>query len=305
MNTVQTNSWQEQAEVLAREGISWRKIAKTLGKGKSTVSDHLRKVFKSDVHPTKEKSGPRILFLDIETFAMTLSGWGLFNQNFSIEQIEQDWSILSFCAKFAGGEEIYYQAIDEYSEKEMLQTLWDLMDEADYVCGHNARKFDVKKIFSRMIVNGFDRPRPFRIIDTLEVSKRCFGMSSNKLAYLTQLLCKEYVKSDHGKFSGFSLWKECAKGNPEAFEELKKYNILDVLSLEELYTVLQRWDTKLPVFSVHSEIIDNSDWESCGFVYSNLGKYECYRNKKTGQYRRSRRNLLTKEQRDNLLANIV
>lgn len=297
--------WKEEALKLATEtDISWRKIAKKLCVPKSSVSDYLRGFYSKDKEDV-DGTGPKILFLDIETYAMTLSGWGLFNQNFSLDQITEDWSLLSFCAKFAGEDDIYYQASDEFSEKEMLQTLWDLMNKADYVCGHNARRFDVKKIFSRMVVNGFDRPSPFRVIDTLDSAKRTFGMTSNKLAYLTQLLCKEHVKSDHGKFSGFSLWKECAMGNKEAFDELKKYTILDVLSLEELYYVLQRWDNKLPVFSVHYNVIDNKDWESCGLVFSNLGKYECFRNKKTGQYRRSRKNLLTKEQRDNLLANIV
>lgn len=56
MNTVQTSSWQEQAEVLAREGISWRQIAKHLDKPRSTVSDHLRKIFSKEVVNNKKSS---------------------------------------------------------------------------------------------------------------------------------------------------------------------------------------------------------------------------------------------------------
>ena len=47
------------------------------------------------------------------------------------------------------------------------------------------------------------------------------------------------------------------------------------------------------------------DTELDGFHYTNLGKYQKYRNKITGVQRRSRVNLLTKEKRDSLLANIV
>lgn len=299
--------WKQEAIELAKTGKSWRKISELLDKPRSTVSDYLRKEFKGlqAQQVTKEK-GPRILFIDIETFSLKLSGWQLFNQNFSLDQIDQDWSIMSFCSKWAGDPEITYQDTQSHTEDQMLETMWKLLDEADYVCGHNSKKFDVKKIFSRMVLRGMSRPRPFRQIDTLEIVKRNFGMTSNKLAFLTQNLCKVYVKSDHGQFSGFSLWKECALGNPVAFEELRKYNILDVLSLEELYNILVKWDMKLPVFEVHQDgVADMSQWESCGLVWSNLGKFECFRHKVTGQFRRSRTNLLTKEQRQVLLANIV
>ena len=56
MNTAQTSSWQEQAEVLARAGISWRQIAKHLDKPRSTVSDHLRKIFSKEVVNNKKSS---------------------------------------------------------------------------------------------------------------------------------------------------------------------------------------------------------------------------------------------------------
>jgi hypothetical protein len=47
------------------------------------------------------------------------------------------------------------------------------------------------------------------------------------------------MKDDHKKFPGFSLWTECIKGNPEAWEEMKEYNKADVVSLEALYLHLR------------------------------------------------------------------
>lgn len=79
---------------------------------------------------------------------------------------------------------------------------------------------------------------------------------------------------------------------------MKEYNILDVLSLEELYNVLSSWDNKLPNFDVYvDDILDMSEWEKDGFYYSNFGKYQLYRNKSTGVQRRSRVNLLSKEKK--------
>lgn len=50
------SSWQEQAETLAREGISWRQIARHLGKPRSTVSDYLRKIFSQGLVDNKKSS---------------------------------------------------------------------------------------------------------------------------------------------------------------------------------------------------------------------------------------------------------
>lgn len=45
------SNWKEEAIKLAETGISWREVARTLGKGKSTVSDFLRLHYKGYVKP--------------------------------------------------------------------------------------------------------------------------------------------------------------------------------------------------------------------------------------------------------------
>ena len=145
-----------------------------------------------------------------------------------------------------------------------------------------------------------------RVIDTLEIAKKEFAFTSNKLLHLTRLLCKKNQKSDHGKFAGHSLWKEFVKGNPEAIAEIREYNQIDVVSLQELYEILAPWSSTLPILEVYEdEVVDMSDWVVDGYVYTNMGKYDRYRNIKTGQYRRGSKNLLSREKRESLLRNIV
>lgn len=92
----------------------------------------------------------------------------------------------------------------------------------------------------------------------------------------------------------------------EAWQEMEQYNKFDVLSNQELYEIFMPWDCKLPNFDLYVDgVLDMSEWEEDGFHYSNLGKYQRYRNKRTGQQRRGRENLLSKEKRKSLLANIV
>lgn len=310
------NDWKSRALELHKKGKSWRSIARKLGKSKSTVSDYLRKQTKGYVRPQelKEESAPdssivkntKVLFLDIETKPLIKGGWGMFNQNYSLEQIEEDWAIISFSCKWMDCEDVEYYDITQNTEVDLLYLLHDRLSQADFVVGHSLKRFDLKKIRARMIINGFPPYNKPREIDTLEIAKREFGFTSNKLAYLTQTLCKKYVKSSHEKFHGYLLWKEFLKGNPEAIQEMREYNILDVLSLQELFEVLAPWDSRLPNFDLYTEeVLDNKEWEEDGYHYTNLGKYKKYRNVLTGQYRRGRVNLLSKEKRASLLANIV
>lgn len=304
------SNWKEKAVELSKLGVSWRKIAQQLDKPKSSVSDHLRKVFKDvDVKEPTNK-GPKILFIDIELKPILAQVWALWDQNVGLNQIQEDWSILSYCAKWKGSDDIIYEDLegsdDFEDDSKLLDSLWKLLNEADIVVGQNSKRFDVKKINSRLVLNGYPKPSTFRQIDTLLIAKAQFGFTSNKLQYMTDKLCTKYKKLDHGKFAGHLLWSECMKGNPEAWAEMRDYNINDVLSLEELYDILSSWDSTLPNFDVYvDEILDMSVWEEDGFHYSNIGKYKRYRNKITGQQKRSRVNLLPKEKRDSMLANIA
>lgn len=297
-------------------GLSASDISSKTGIGKSTITDFLRKetwrewwALNGDGLKQAESirsSVARVLIIDIETTRLLFGGWGMFNQNFSIDQIEEDWELLSYSAKWMDDDEVMYSDITEKSEKEILEELHSLFNEADFMIAHNGRRFDLKKIRARMIINGLTPHSPVRVIDTLEIAKKEFGFTSNKLQYLTQTLCKSKVKSAHGKFPGYLLWKEFLKGNQEAIDEMRDYNIIDVESLEELYLIIAPWSNSLPNFDIYNtQCVDMSVWEPDGYHCSNLGKYERFRHKVTGQYRRGRKNLLSKEKREQLLANIV
>lgn len=301
--------WKVKAIELARTGKSWRKVAEQIGISKSTVSDFLRKQFKVEEKPPK-KTGPRVLIYDIETAPLLGYCWSLWDNNIGLNQIHSDWHVLSWAAKFLGEDDIYYQdqrnAENVEDDKEILKGIWKLLDECDFVITQNGKKFDQKKLNARFIIHGMKPPSAYRHIDVLQIAKAQFGFTSNKLQYMTDTLCTKYKKSGHPKFSGFELWSECLKGNLEAFSEMENYNILDILSLEELYLIISPWDAKLPNFDVYDdEPSNNEEWVKEGFVYSNLGKYDRYRNTVTGQQRRGSVNLLSKIKRDSLLRNIV
>lgn len=259
---------------------------------------------------------PRILTIDIETSPNALAGWALFNQNFSLDQIEREWFLLSYTAKWLDSDEVIYNdmkgKVKTEDDTELLQELWNLFDQADILVGQNHKKFDIKKINARMLMQGITKPySPVKTEDTLDIAKRKFGFTSNKLAWLSEHLNIKFKKQDHDKFAGYKLWKECMSENVEAWDSMKEYNIFDVLSTEELWLTLRAWDDK----SVNFALYLNDDNMMCkcgshnlvkeGFAYTSLSKFQQYRCQDCGGFMRGRVNHFTKEKRASLLMNIT
>ena len=232
----------------------------------------------------RRTGAPRILIFDIETAPIQASVWGLWQQNVGLNMIGNDWYVLSWSAKWVGEDGVMFegkaQSWDDEDDTGILESIHRLLDEADIVVTQNGRKFDVKKLNARFVYHGFKPPSSFKHIDTLHIAKKHFGFTSNKLEYMTDKLCKKYKKLTHGKYPGFLLWKECLRGNQEAWEEMEEYNIHDVLSLEELVFILAPWSNQIPNLDVYHDKEENrcfcgsTDWKHNGYAYTNISKFD-------------------------------
>lgn len=185
----------------------------------------------------------KCLVLDIETSPITAYVWGLKDQNIALNQIVKDWQVMAFAAKWLDEpvSSTFYYDTRKQSEKAILELMLQLLDEADIVVTQNGQSFDIPKLNARFIHYGMYPPSPVKHLDTYRIAKKVAEFTSNKLEYLTDKLCTKYKKLSHKKFPGMALWTECLKGNKEAWEEMKRYNIHDVLSTEELYNKLKAW----------------------------------------------------------------
>lgn len=185
--------------------------------------------------------GPSILFLDIETQPDLVYTWGVYEEN-AIE-VKEHWQVLTFSAKWYHGTHITKGLCDYKgykagcSDKHLIRELWHLLDKADIVVGHNAKKFDIKKLNARFIVHGMKPPRPYAIVDTKTEVKRVAGFSSNKLDWL----CAQLGIGRKMEHQGFPVWRGCMLGDMHAWEVMKKYNRQDVVLLEQLYLTLAPW----------------------------------------------------------------
>jgi hypothetical protein len=228
----------------------------------------------------------RIATADIETSPLESYTWGLWDQNIGLEQIKVDWSILAYCFKWLDDPKpIYADTGGRGAEKVrddscLLMGLWQLLDDCDILVVQNGARFDVPKINSRLFAGGYSPYSPIRIIDTLTVNKRYFGHTSNKLAWVSKYTDQQ--KLDHRKYPGFELWKACLADDPKAWREMRRYNIADVVSTEQLYLKQRPWITNHPNLNVYRETV--SDCPKCGshsmqrrgIAVTNTGKYSRY-----------------------------
>lgn len=256
----------------------------------------------------------KVLFLDIETLYMTVRVWRPGEQYISHDQMDKDWNIISWAAKWLGSDqEVMYQdnrkAKHIRCDKQLLKGIWKLLDEADVIVTQNGKGFDIPKLFARFIINGMQPPSSFKQIDTKLIAKKHFGFTSASLAYMLDKLGVKYKKLKHKKFPGMELWEECEKGNIEAWNEMELYNKHDVLGLEELWEKLRPWDN-----SVNFNLFTDTTYEACkcggeyiknGYAYTSVGRYQRYRCFDCGAELRGRENLFTKKKKASIKTHIA
>ena len=181
----------------------------------------------------------RILTIDIENSPHTLYGWGLFNQNFGINQIETPGRVICFAAKWVGERDVLFYSDHHDGHDAMVQAAWDLLSEADIVVGYNSDRFDLTKLNWEFEQAKMGPPRPYKTVDLLKVARRQFGHgpASKKLDYIVQSLGLG-AKVAH---EGMPLWIACMNGDAKAWDRMRRYNVGDVRITERLYHRWRQW----------------------------------------------------------------
>ena len=260
-------------------------------------------------------TSPHILTLDIETAPLQSYHWGLWDQNVGLDMIQDEWSILSFSAKWLGKSNVIYmdtggRGVDKVrDDMAVLEALWGLLDNADIVVAQNGLAFDIKKINSRFLLAGLPPYSPIRVVDTMLVAKKHFNFTSNKLAWMSQHITNS-KKSTHKLFPGFELWAECLKDNKKAWAEMKKYNVMDTVATEELYLKMLPWIGGHPNVATYTDS-ENASCPKCnsdnlqkrGLYHTQTGVFQRYCCVKCKGWSKGRNSILTREKRKALLGN--
>lgn len=195
---------------------------------------------------------PKILFYDLETMFNVAPVWGLRDQNISHDQIMSHSYIVCACWKFLGEKKVYKSFVDLSNPQDDSGVILDLIDafnDADIVVTHNGNSFDNKVLNTRCAKHGLqplDLKKPS--VDTYRQALAAFKLPSYKLDFIGEFFnVGRKIKTD------FSLWTGCYNGEKKALRDMVKYNVQDVLLLEDVYKAMKPYMKTHPNMNMFAE----------------------------------------------------
>lgn len=259
----------------------------------------------------------KVLLLDIETAPNKVYTWGLYNQNIGGNQIIERGYVLCYCAKWVGHRDIISDAIWNYpslfnkepqNDKKLAESVWKLVDEADIVITHNGNKFDLKWLNTIFLKAGLPPVSSYKSVDTLQHAKANFYFVSNALQNISQ----ELSLGKKVETGGFDLWTKAMKGQKLACDRMIRYCKHDVRLLQRLYFKIKPYIRNHPNMNLYTGRIDRPRCKNCesdnlrkkGVVRLSAGLYQRFICLSCGRDQRDGHNLLTKEDRKNVLRGI-
>jgi len=265
-----------------------------------------------------EGTGPKVLFIDIETFPGQYYAYDPRSEYLRKDQQIKDVAMRSWCAKWLGEDSLIYRDTRNESDRRnaagILPELWELMDQAHIIIAQNGNKFDIPKIqgwFMFYSIKDRHPPSPFKKVDTKLICKKHFGLTYNSLEHMCDFFGVEHRKQKHDKFPGLELPNQCEAGNLEAWAENEEYNKNDVLCLEDVWKVMRAWDSSLNANLFTASKVSVCNVPGCGGSYTKnghypttTGNYQRYACNKCGHPARGRENLFSKRKKENLKVGI-
>lgn len=179
------------------------------------------------------------LFFDIETSPMIVYSWRTgYKLNIPTDNIIQDWKIICISYKWEGEDKVHNLRWDKNQcDKKMLIDFIKIMNKADECIAHNGDRFDIKKIRTRCVYHRIPMFPKYRSLDTLKKARSGFNFNSNRLDYIAQFLGVG-AKLKH---EGFPMWVKCLEGDKEALDNMVEYCDMDIIVLEDVFSVLQNY----------------------------------------------------------------
>lgn len=236
----------------------------------------------------------RIAF-DIETAPNISAVWGMWEQNISWDMFIEFSYLLCWSALDIDTGEMWHDSIHlhhkkpDNDDKEIVKSLWKLVDSADVLIAHNGDKFDVPVMNTRFLKHGLYAPAPYQTVDTLKIARKHFKFPSNRLDHLGDYLGLGRKE----KVTYKDTWAGCLRGEVDAFERMLKYNIRDTELLTQVYIKLRSYaktNHSVALLRGNSGVCKGTDTVCDGMVCVECGSHEVIRmgvyHNKTQSYRR-------------------
>lgn len=148
---------------------------------------------------------------------------------------------------------------DVNNDKKLCQAISKILNGADAIVTHNGVRFDWKHLQTRMAINELPPLPEVMHIDTCQVLKAKFLLSSNSLQNAGTI----FTKDKKLKHEGWTMWVKVWSRDKQAMRNMTKYCKQDVLLLEKLYLKLRAHTGKKISSQVNYNILFPSKTPQC------------------------------------------
>ena len=201
--------------------------------------------------PTFKKT-PKILHYDIETAYGIAKAW---RPGWKIRLSQDNFithpRIICISYKWDGSDEVHSLRWDSNQcDKIMIENFIPILNEADFIVGHNADKFDFPWIKTRALFHDLSMYPKYKSVDTLKIARYKHNFPSNRLDDIGEYLnLGRKIKVD------FKLWdRVILEKSEEALDDMVTYCEQDVLLLEKIYNKL----TKFELPTLHNGVLQGT-----------------------------------------------
>lgn len=240
--------WHESALELYEKGYSGRKIAKQLGRAKSSVNEMIKAYREGTLQlQPLEKKKPRILYWDLESSLMGTLTFGLWNQNISGNRITKQSHLLSNSWAFDDeppqGVRLTPEQVRDGDDLDVVVDTIRAIEQCDIMITFNGRKYDQKLLKTRALAHNLPPIKfPSAHIDIMQEAKANFRFPSNSMQNISLML------GEHGKLAttGRNLWERCYKWEDyedcdKALAEMLEYGLIDIIATRDLFKRMKGW----------------------------------------------------------------
>lgn len=193
---------------------------------------------------------PDVLYFDLEISKSLYYSYGrrVKGEWLRGADLVQEYFVLCWSASYIGSRKIFSACVTpeqarNWTDAEILAPLHDLLSSAPILAGHNVDKYDLKRINTRFISNGwkplFGVDGKKKTIDSLKIARTNFEFEDNSL----DALCVKFGIDGKMKITDDD-WREALRGNEKVLNKIHKYCRGDVRNGKALYKMFEPYSGK-------------------------------------------------------------
>lgn len=272
-------NWHSVALELSSQGLSGRKIAKQIGKAKSSVNDVL-KAHREGLLELSKKEAKKLKYCywDLENSLMEGRFFRVRDENIPPHRITKHSHLLSIAWAFNDEEpqslRMTPEDVKTGNDLALVVKMIEVINEADVIVTYNGKRFDWGVLATRALAYGLPPLKKVAHIDLFQDTKT-FRFPSRSMQAVSM-----YLGLD-GKIatSGGYLWEKCAdwwkrEECEEALIKMEIYNRQDIEATRDLHYRLQGWGTSVNIGTIINELTDDNSLRCVHCGSANISKMD-------------------------------